>query len=167
MRSYVAPAGGYIFELAGYYLRGHDNLLILYSGNETFLCERLASDGPLECYYDDDVLEPVKDFPIRSHRLLALFRSYDTVSRSECLRRIFFTHCNTHNYPALKLFWTGAVGFAKSLIRFAEENGYAFTESGIEDLQGRRFFRIHREQDIFNILGLEYIPPRLRNCDFD
>lgn len=48
--------------------------------------------------------------------------------------------------------------------RYAEDRGYKFRAGLIEASTGREL-HFETEREIFNFLGLRYVPPHLRNAD--
>lgn len=66
--------------------------------------------------------------------------------------------------PAL-LGWRGSAQFERSLRHWADQNSFHLSNSGLEkrQVQGSELVPLQREEDVFHALGLEYIPPEMRN----
>ncbi|GAA5879209.1 hypothetical protein JCM3774_003521 [Rhodotorula dairenensis] len=61
--------------------------------------------------------------------------------------------------------WTGSTQFERDLRRHAERQGLKFDSGGIRTRDTDQPVEAQSEEDVFRVLGLEYIPPELRNAD--
>ncbi|GAA5990221.1 hypothetical protein JCM10908_005880 [Rhodotorula pacifica] len=61
--------------------------------------------------------------------------------------------------------WTGSTQFERDLRRHAERQGFKFDSGGIRTRDTDLPVEATTEEDVFRVLGLEYIPPELRNAD--
>jgi len=61
--------------------------------------------------------------------------------------------------------WSGSTQFERDLRRHAELNGLLFDSGGIIDRVTSEEKFAHSEEEVFDILQLEFIPPTLRNAD--
>ena len=79
-------------------------------------------------------------------------------------RRIDFMLTQAHEYPFALLYFTGSGPFNVAMRNFALSKGYSLSEYGLKDTNGNfvgdTTFRT--EEDIFEFLGLKYIPPEQR-----
>ncbi|GAA5841878.1 hypothetical protein JCM9279_003140 [Rhodotorula babjevae] len=66
--------------------------------------------------------------------------------------------------PAV-LGWTGSTQFERDLRRHANKLGYTFDSGGIRSKETDEHVEARTERDCFRLLGLEWIPPHLRNAD--
>lgn len=81
------------------------------------------------------------------------------------VRRIDFRYLPAGSYPAAILYFTGNAEFNKRMRGLAEQLGYTLNEYGLYKLEGNKKIRIETktEKDIFDKLGMEYLPPEKRN----
>ena len=68
-------------------------------------------------------------------------------------------------HGAAVLGWTGSRQFERDLRLVAKHKGFTFHSTGLVHQGDRAPLSTPKEEDIFEVLGLEYMPPRLRNCD--
>jgi len=61
--------------------------------------------------------------------------------------------------------WTGSTMFQRDLRLFAKSKGLKFDSSGITRRNNQSVIIAHSEKDVFEILGLPYIHPTMRNAD--
>jgi DNA polymerase/3'-5' exonuclease PolX len=76
-------------------------------------------------------------------------------------RRIDIRFINYDSYPAALLYFTGSSDLNKKMRQIAKEKGYKLSEYGLFNKQGE-LIKANSERDIFHILGMEYLVPRLR-----
>ncbi|MCO5566257.1 hypothetical protein L7F22_019933 [Adiantum nelumboides] len=91
-------------------------------------------------------------------------------SRSETIpvpryRRVDIILGPWETHGAAVLGWTGSRQFERDLRLLAKHKGFTFHSTGLVHQGDRAPLSTPREEDIFEVLGLEYMPPRLRNCD--
>lgn len=68
-------------------------------------------------------------------------------------------------FPFALLGWTGSKHFERELRRFSrKERGLWLNSHGLFDLEQKMPFHVASEEDIFGLLGLEYLPPEQRNA---
>jgi DNA polymerase/3'-5' exonuclease PolX len=81
------------------------------------------------------------------------------------VRRIDIRYIPFDSYAASLMYFTGNQSFNIKTRALAESLGYLLNEYGIYKLIGDKKKRIktETEKDIFDILGLEYLPPEKRN----
>lgn len=78
-------------------------------------------------------------------------------------RRIDFMLTQAHEYPFALLYFTGSGPFNVAMRNFALSKGYSLSEYGLKDTNGKFVGDTFRtEEDIFEFLGLKYIPPEQR-----
>jgi len=66
------------------------------------------------------------------------------------------------SYPTALLYFTGSKLFNVQMRHLAKIKGYILNEYELKKIPSKRI-EVHSEADIFNELGLEYIPPEKRN----
>ena len=68
--------------------------------------------------------------------------------------------------PAAMLYFTGSGEFNKNMRKFALKKGYTINEYGIYKLTANKDkgeqMKTYSEEDIFKVLGLDYIEPKDR-----
>ncbi|XP_003134936.2 DNA-directed DNA/RNA polymerase mu isoform X1 [Sus scrofa] len=68
-------------------------------------------------------------------------------------------------FPFALLGWTGSKHFERELRRFSrKERGLWLNSHGLFDSEQKMPFHVASEEDIFGLLGLEYLPPEQRNA---
>jgi len=77
--------------------------------------------------------------------------------------QVDFFLCNESNYATSVLTWTGSRGFNIMMRGKCFEAGYIYTRFGIYDKNTKQLIPdINTEKDLFNLIGLKYIPPEQR-----
>lgn len=77
--------------------------------------------------------------------------------------QVDFFLCNESNYATSVLTWTGSRGFNIMMRGKSLAAGYVYTRFGMyKKGTNEIIFGINNELDIFNLIGLEYIPPERR-----
>jgi DNA polymerase beta len=76
-------------------------------------------------------------------------------------RRIDVRFVPYSSYYSALLYFTGSGDFNKKMRNIAKEKGYKLSEYGLFDKDGI-VFKVNSERDIFKLLNMEYLPPRLR-----
>jgi len=61
--------------------------------------------------------------------------------------------------------WTGSTMFERDLRLFAKSKDLKFDSSGITYRSNEKQIAAHSEEQVFEILGLEWIEPTMRNAD--
>lgn len=80
-------------------------------------------------------------------------------------RRVDLVFCPLRVYGATVLGWTGSMTFERDLRLWAKSKGYNFSFDGLTNLAEETVVETRSEEEIFTLLGLEYMPPEWRNCD--
>lgn len=80
-------------------------------------------------------------------------------------RRIDLVFCAPTVYGTAVLGWTGSRNFEKDIRRFAKTKGFKLDSSGLVTREEGTLVKTRAEEDVFRILGLQWMPPELRNCD--
>lgn len=80
------------------------------------------------------------------------------------VRRIDIRYIPFDSYPVAMLYFTGNATFNKRMRTLAEQLGYLLNEYGLYKLKGDKKIRIKitSEKDVFDKLGMEYLPPEKR-----
>lgn len=82
-------------------------------------------------------------------------------SEQNPMRRVDFILADHETYPYAMLGWTGSRQFERSLRLYAQKkHGITLTDHGMS----RNGIGIEREEQIFEALGVPYLPPHMRNC---
>ena len=77
--------------------------------------------------------------------------------------QVDFFLCNEFSYPTAVMTWTGSRGFNIMMRGKCFEAGYIYTRHGIYDKKTKELIMgIKEESNIFNLIGLDYIPPEKR-----
>ncbi|KAL7421959.1 hypothetical protein Q5752_003731 [Cryptotrichosporon argae] len=79
-------------------------------------------------------------------------------------RRVDLIMAPRERYAAAILSWSGSMMFERDLRRYAEDRGYRF-RAGLVVRQTGEEVNFETEREIFQHLGLRYVPPELRNAD--
>ncbi|BEJ16312.1 hypothetical protein CspHIS471_0509170 [Cutaneotrichosporon sp. HIS471] len=79
-------------------------------------------------------------------------------------RRVDLICAPPSRYAAAVLSWSGSMMFERDLRRWAEDRGYKF-RAGLIEIATNREVNLDSEREILRFLGLEYVPPDLRNAD--
>jgi DNA polymerase beta len=76
-------------------------------------------------------------------------------------RRIDIRFVPFDSYYSALLYFTGSGDFNKKMRQIAKDKGYKLSEYGLFNKEGISF-KVTSERDIFKLLNMEYLPPRLR-----
>ena len=77
--------------------------------------------------------------------------------------QVDFFLCNESNYATSVLTWTGSRGFNIVMRGKSLKAGYIYTRFGMYNKDTKQLVAgINEEIDIFNLIGLKYIPPEKR-----
>lgn len=81
------------------------------------------------------------------------------------VRRIDLRYIPYESYHSATLYFTGGANFNKRMRSIAEHLGYLLNEYGLYKIDNQKKIRIkiESEADIFDKLGMEYLPPEKRN----
>ncbi len=77
------------------------------------------------------------------------------------VRQIDILHVARSSYPAALLYFTGSYAFNTTMRNMAKAQGYKLNQAGI--YKAGRALSIAKEEDIFSIIKLDYVPPQLRS----
>lgn len=80
-------------------------------------------------------------------------------------RRVDLVFCPLRVYGATVLGWTGSLTFERDLRLWAKSKGFNFSFDGLTNLAEECLVETRDERDVFEALGLEWMPPEWRNCD--
>ncbi|TKY90824.1 hypothetical protein EX895_000822 [Sporisorium graminicola] len=80
-------------------------------------------------------------------------------------RRVDLVFCPLRVYGATVLGWTGSMTFERDLRLWAKSKGFNFSFDGLTNLAEESLVETRDERDVFEALGLEWVPPEWRNCD--
>ena len=83
-------------------------------------------------------------------------------------RRVDLVFCPLKVYGATILGWTGSVTFERDLRLWAKQKGYSFSFDGLTHLGVAKeagLVETQDESEVFDALGLQWMPPEWRNCD--
>ncbi|WVQ73950.1 hypothetical protein IAR50_003531 [Cryptococcus sp. DSM 104548] len=113
-----------------------------------------------------DLTTPIRAAPQNFDNLDKAFVIFKLAGPGRRLhRRVDIISAPRERYASAVLSWTGSMMFERDLKRFAEhERGYKFRAGLIEIANGREV-NLGTEREIFEFLGLKYVPPELRNAD--
>ena len=81
--------------------------------------------------------------------------------KDNMVRRIDIRFITHDSYYSALLYFTGSSDLNKKMRQIAKEKGYKLSEYGLFDKKGDMIY-ITSERDIFKLLSIEYLPPRLR-----
>jgi len=155
----------YIFEICGSYRREKNT-----SGDIDVLITNLINDDTIN--HLELIINKLKE-PIKNNNNNPLLidditnKNYETKYmgflkfKDNLVRRVDIRFVNYDSYYSALLYFTGSAEFNKKLRLYAKKLGYKLSEYGIFDSNGKKF-NIESEYDIFNILKIEYLHPRLR-----
>ncbi|KAL4258767.1 DNA polymerase [Pleurotus pulmonarius] len=97
-------------------------------------------------------------------KALTIFRLPEADGKSRIHRRLDLIFASPEAYWTAVTGWTGSRMFERDLRLWAkDEKGYKFDSTGITRRHDSRLFYPKSEQEVFEILGLEWVDPTLRN----
>jgi DNA polymerase beta len=92
------------------------------------------------------------------------YMGFCRLSNKHPIRRIDIRYVPYESYPTALLYFTGSGEFNRKMRMTAQELGYKLSEYGLYKLQNGKEIKIKTdsEEEVFEKLGLEYIPPERR-----
>ena len=109
-------------------------------------------------------MDYIKDvFAEGSHKCLAICK----LKRHKTFRRIDLLYTQQKEFPFALMYFTGSGDFNVDMRNLALSKGYSLSEHGMKHIDGENKGRFvdhpfHEENDIFEFLGMEFIPPEKR-----
>jgi DNA polymerase mu len=107
---------------------------------------------------------PVKASPNNFDNLDKAFVVFKLPGRGRKHRRVDLISAPKERYAAAVLSWSGSMMFERDLRRYAEERGLKF-RAGLQEIQTGKEITLETEREIFEHLGLPFVPPVFRNAD--
>jgi len=107
----------------------------------------------------DYAVDALEDFPLvtRSERAA----EDRAIVRLASGMKVYMRVADEGAFPAALLFETGSIEHIEALKELAHQRGMQLTPSGLK--KGSRLLPIHSEADIYEHLGLPYMPPEIRD----
>ena len=81
--------------------------------------------------------------------------------KNKPVRRIDIRYIPYDSYYSALLYFTGSGDLNKKMRNIAKTKNYKLSEYGLFNENGEKF-KVKSERDIFKLLDMEYLPPRLR-----
>lgn len=78
------------------------------------------------------------------------------------VRRVDMLVTNAHNYVAALVYFTGNKFFNIRMRMVAKGKGFILNEHGLTDVSNKRTVILQKEKDLFDVLGMEFVLPKLR-----
>ena len=78
------------------------------------------------------------------------------------VRRIDIRFVPFSSYPTALLYFTGSAELNKRMRKIAKNLGYKLSEYNIKKIDDDSIVSVKSEKDVFDILHMDYLPPRLR-----
>jgi DNA polymerase/3'-5' exonuclease PolX len=154
----------YIVELAGSFRRNEKD-----SGDIDVLITH--PDGTID--HDENFKKIIEAF-VKSGYVTDIFAqgpkkclAVCKAKRHRTFRRVDFMMTHKNEFPFALLYFTGSGGFNVNMRNLAIEKGYSLNEYGLKCLRGPKEgdyvnAGFESEKDIFDFLGIQYIPPNER-----
>ncbi|PVF97046.1 Nucleotidyltransferase [Serendipita vermifera] len=87
--------------------------------------------------------------------------------QSRVHRRVDLIYAPMETYWCAVVGWTGSITFERDLRRWCKDKlEYKFDSSGLTRRRDMARITVYSERHLFDTLGLPYIEPRYRNCDY-
>lgn len=157
----------YVVELAGSFRRGDkdsgDIDVLITHPDETVDHEQVFKNI-INVFVQDGYVTDI--FAQGNKKCLAVCKA----KRHKHFRRIDFMITGRHEFPFALLYFTGSGPFNVDMRNYALDKGYSLSEYGLKHAIGtnkgefatRKFTT---EEEIFDFLGLEYVPPKDRKTN--
>jgi DNA polymerase/3'-5' exonuclease PolX len=154
----------YVYEICGSYRREKPT-----SGDIDVL---VSKKTPTEGNHLDNVVQELKK-TIKGNNMKPLIiddmtSNYETKYmgfaqyKDNPPRRIDIRYIEWPSYYSALLYFTGSADLNKKMRQIAKKMGYKLSEYGLTSLKDNKMVPIESEYDVFKILKIEYLPPRLR-----
>lgn len=108
----------------------------------------------------------LKDHLTDPEKVTTKYMGFGRLSKKKICRRIDMRCIESESLPAAMLYFTGSGEFNKNMRTFALKKGYTINEYGIYKLKPDKTkgekLNVETEQDIFKVLGLDYVEPQDR-----
>lgn len=151
------------FTIAGSYRRGMSS-----SGDIDILMTSEGGDDRGRDNNDNSVLECVLDkLRIEPNFIGVLSQGKEKLSflmygPSNKARQVDLLYVTSESYIPALLYFTGSFEFNEYIRGVAKSAGYKLNQKGLYYISSSRQVDISSEKDIFKILGVEYIKPKMR-----
>ncbi len=158
----------YIVELCGSFRREKiqsNDIDVLISKKDVFSdskkqnhLERIINKLKKPLKYNNDeplIIDSMTDKKPKS-KFMGFSKLLDNPPRRLDIRFVPFD-----SYYSALLYFTGSADLNKKMRLIAKDKGYKLSEYGLFDKEGKQF-KVSSERDIFKLLNMEYLPPRLR-----
>jgi DNA polymerase lambda len=154
----------YVYEICGSYRREKPT-----SGDIDVLISKMI---PTNDAHLDNIIQELKK-PLKSNNMKPLIIDdmtlyYETKYmgfaqyKDNPPRRIDIRYVEWPSYYSALLYFTGSAELNKKMRIIAKKMGYKLSEYGLINISNNMMIPIESEYDIFKILKIEYLPPRLR-----
>ena len=108
----------------------------------------------------------LKDHLTDPEKVTTKYMGFGRLANKRICRRIDMRCIESESLPAAMLYFTGSGEFNKNMRTFALKKGYTINEYGIYKLKPDKTkgekLNVETEQDIFKVLGLDYVEPKDR-----
>ncbi|KAH8930442.1 Nucleotidyltransferase [Atractiella rhizophila] len=132
-----------------------------------YLCET-DSKRPIDArHYHASGVDPFdKAYTVLRQPFPAMVQGSKWSGRTGVRRRVDFIICPIKYFWTGVLGWTGSTMFERDLRLWGKKKNMKFDSGGLYRRSDSKEILVNSEEEIFEKMGLEYIPPTLRNCDF-
>jgi DNA polymerase/3'-5' exonuclease PolX len=154
----------YVYEICGSYRREKPT-----SGDIDILVSKMTpTEGNHLDYIIQELKKPIKGNNDKPLIIDDMTSNYETKYmgfaqyKDNPPRRIDVRYIEWPSYHSALLYFTGSAELNKKMRQIAKTMGYKLSEYGLTSLKDNKMVPIESEYDVFKILKIEYLPPRLR-----
>ncbi|KAG8852747.1 hypothetical protein FRB91_006028 [Serendipita sp. 411] len=121
--------------------------------------------GSMKSYAENEALE----------RVLCVFMlpddspsfPYNPSGNRRLHRRVDLIFAPIETYWCAVVGWTGSIMFERDIRSWCKDKfKYKFDSSGLTRRSDLSRIPVHSERHLFQLIGLQYVPPSMRNCDY-
>lgn len=144
-----------------YYITGSYRRMETYCGDADLL---LVSEMPelISIEFIDYVSNLYDDFGTNYYSILSKGPSKCTLINNASKFQIDVRFCTSINEGSFLLHMTGSKDFNVRMRRIALSKGFSLSEYGLKDKSSNYLHEFKCEEDVFKMLGMEYVPPNKR-----
>ena len=143
---------------------GKQNTLIQFVGSYR---REKSTSGDIDILLKNVTIDECVDHIQKKYSIVGFIthgkeKSSFLIALKNTIRRVDMLVTNAHNYVAALVYFTGSKFFNIRMRLVAKDQGYILNEHGLTHVKTKKTISLQKEKDLFDVLGMDYIVPKLR-----